>query len=58
MTIIRCTRSPSVNPYVVVAIQKVKGSPRQKEQRALSHNRICAGQANNSVWHEYSKLVI
>jgi hypothetical protein len=32
MTIIRCTRSPSVNPYVVVATQKVKGSPRQQEK--------------------------
>jgi hypothetical protein len=32
MAIIRCTRSPSVNPYVVLATQKVKGSPRQKEK--------------------------
>jgi hypothetical protein len=32
MTIIRCTRSPSVNPYVVAATQKVKGSPRQTEK--------------------------
>ena len=32
MAIIRYTRSPSVNPYVVLATQKVKGSPRQKEQ--------------------------
>lgn len=31
MAIIRCTRSPSVNPYVVMATQKVKGCPRQKE---------------------------
>jgi hypothetical protein len=32
MAIIRCTRSPSVNPYVVIETQKVKGSPRQKEK--------------------------
>ena len=27
MTIIRCTKSPAVNPYVVLATQMVKGCP-------------------------------
>ncbi len=31
MTIIRCSRSPSVNPYVVLSSQKVKECIRQKE---------------------------
>jgi hypothetical protein len=40
MTIIRCKKSPSVNPYVVVTTNMVKECPTQKTIE-LDNCRIC-----------------
>jgi hypothetical protein len=41
LTIIRCTKSPAVNPYVVVATGMVKGCP-QHGKIELDNCRTCS----------------
>lgn len=46
MTIVRCTKSPAVNPYVVLATGNVKGCPLHHEvamdtcKACSSHSRL------------------